>query len=118
MTNTNQQGMTTITSFADVPACTSETDEAAFWATHELSDALSINPHASEDCARTLAGALTMPVGEQASRMQSMRTVVGHANAFRWAANVLTDAVAVHAARHGRSEFGRSAADTRAVASI
>ena len=87
-------------------------------AAHELSDALSINPHASEDCARTLAGALTMPVGEQASRMQSMRTVVGHANAFRWAANVLTDAVAVHAARHGRSEFGRSAADTRAVASI
>ncbi len=87
-------------------------------AAHELGDALSINPHASEDCARTLAEALTMPVGEQASRMRSMRTVVGHANAFRWAANILADAIAVHAAKHGRSEFGRSAATNRAVASI
>ncbi len=40
MTNTNQPGMTTITSFAEVPTFTSEADEAAFWATHELSDAL------------------------------------------------------------------------------
>ncbi len=38
MSDTNQRSMTTIRSLVDVPAFTSEAEEAAFWATHEFSD--------------------------------------------------------------------------------
>jgi trehalose-6-phosphate synthase len=66
-------------------------------AARELSDALCINPYAIDDCARTLAEALTMPAEEQAFRMQSLRAVVQHFNAYQWVANVLQDAAAVRA---------------------
>ncbi len=38
MSDTQQLGMTTIRSLAEVPTFTSEAEEAAFWATHELGD--------------------------------------------------------------------------------
>jgi trehalose-6-phosphate synthase len=87
-------------------------------AARELINALSINPYSSEDCATTLAEALSMPIGEQTPRMRSMRAVVEHSNAYQWAANVLRDAVAVDAGIGARSAFGRRTADTRAGASI
>ncbi len=86
-------------------------------AARELVDALCINPHSSEDCARTLADSLTMPISEQTTRMRSMRAVVERSNAYHWAANVLQDAVAMRAGTLGRSESGRRIADTPAVAS-
>ncbi len=69
-------------------------------AAHELSDALCINPYASDDCARTLADALTMATEEQMTRMRSMRAIVQRSNAYQWSANILTDAVVV------RTRFG------------
>lgn len=38
MSTPKQPGMTTIRSLDEVPAFTSEADEAAFWSRHELSD--------------------------------------------------------------------------------
>jgi trehalose 6-phosphate synthase len=78
-------------------------------AARELIDALSINPYSSEDCASTLAESLTMPIGKQRTRMRSMRAVVGHSNAYHWAASVLRDA-AEHAGIGARSAFGRRTA--------
>jgi trehalose 6-phosphate synthase len=70
-------------------------------AARELSDALSINPYASDDCARTLAEALTMPIEEQARRMRGMRAVVQRSNSYKWAADILADAATM------RPRFGR-----------
>jgi trehalose 6-phosphate synthase len=71
-------------------------------AARELSDALCINPYAIDDCAATLADALTMPIHEQASRMCSMRAVVQRSNAYQWAADVLRDAAVAHSRFGGR----------------
>jgi trehalose 6-phosphate synthase len=86
-------------------------------AARELNDALCINPYSGEDCARTLADALTMPIEGQAARMRSMRAVVGRSSAYHWAENVLTDAIAVHADTRARSGSGH-ADDTAAVAFV
>lgn len=40
MTKTEHHAMTTINSFDDVPAFANEAEEADFWATHELGDAI------------------------------------------------------------------------------
>ena len=40
MSDVQQPAMTIIRSLDEVPAFTSEADEAAFWATHEFSDEL------------------------------------------------------------------------------
>jgi trehalose 6-phosphate synthase len=60
----------------------------------ELTEALSINPYLTEDCARTLAEALNMPVDEQARRMRALRAVVNRNNSYKWASDILADAAA------------------------
>jgi len=70
-------------------------------ASRELADALWINPYASDDCARTLAEALTMPIEEQARRMRSMRALVQRSNSYKWAVDILADTAAM------RPRFGR-----------
>jgi trehalose-6-phosphate synthase len=87
-------------------------------AARDLTDALSINPYASDDCARTLVEALTMPIEEQARRMQSMRGVVQRFNACEWSADILRDATAM-SARVG-PPFGliQHAPDAQAAAHI
>lgn len=89
-------------------------------AARELGDALCVNPYASDDCAKTLAEALTMPVEEQARRMRSMRAVVQRSNAYEWAMGSLRDAAAVHARFDKSLSLGRRAvgrASTLAVTS-
>ena len=66
-------------------------------AARQLRDALSINPYASDDCAKALAEALTMPDEEQRSRMRSLRALVQRSNAYQWAAGLVRDAAAVRA---------------------
>jgi len=61
-------------------------------AARELTDALSINPYDIDDVASVLARALTMPDDEQADRMRRLRSVISEFSAYRWAAQLLSDA--------------------------
>jgi trehalose 6-phosphate synthase len=60
-------------------------------AARELQAAVIVNPHAIDDCAQSLAAALSMPAEDQARRMRSLRAVVAHNNGYRWAGKMLTD---------------------------
>jgi trehalose 6-phosphate synthase len=72
-------------------------------AARELRDALLVNPYDAHDVADALERAIAMPAAEQRSRLARMREVVGHHNAYRWAAGMLKDA------RQQRLEDARAA---------
>jgi trehalose 6-phosphate synthase len=79
-------------------------------AAHELTTALRVNPYAIDECATTLANALSMPREQQRTRMRTMRAIVAHSNSYRWAADMLADAfhrrmqpTALHDIDFGRS---------------
>ena len=61
-------------------------------AARELTAALLTNPYAIDDCADTLARALSMPAAEQAWRMRDLRAVVSASNTYAWAGRMLADA--------------------------
>jgi trehalose 6-phosphate synthase len=61
-------------------------------AARELTTALHVNPFSVDECATTIAQALNMPVEEQMTRMRTMREVIEYFNAYRWTADILTDA--------------------------
>ena len=71
-------------------------------AARELTAALIVNPYAIDEAAQTLAKALTMPHQEQSMRMRNMRSVIAEFNAYRWAAEMLSDAARV---RHDSADF-------------
>jgi trehalose 6-phosphate synthase len=58
-----------------------------------------VNPYAIDETADALAAALTMPADEQARRLRAMRATVAESNAYRWAAEMLTDAGRLRASR-------------------
>jgi trehalose-6-phosphate synthase len=60
-------------------------------ASHELADALLVNPYDISQMSEALHQALEMPEAEQIKRMQWMRNAVKEHNIFRWAANLLSD---------------------------
>ena len=60
-------------------------------ASHELSDALLINPYDVSQLSEAIRLALEMPEEEQVKRMVWMRRAVKEHNVFRWAANLLSD---------------------------
>ena len=60
-------------------------------ASHELPDALLVNPYDVQQVAESIHRALEMSEQEQADRMHRMRTNVRDHNIFRWAANLLSD---------------------------
>jgi trehalose 6-phosphate synthase len=60
-------------------------------AARELRAAVIVNPHAIDECAQSLAAALSMPAEEQARQMRSLRAVVARNNGYRWAGEMLTD---------------------------
>ena len=60
-------------------------------ASHELRDALQINPYDEEQLADAIHFALTMDPAERSARMHRMREVVKDFNIYRWAANLVTD---------------------------
>ena len=64
-------------------------------AANELGSALIVNPYHTVQVAAALHQALTMPAEEQTTRMRAMRGKVRHANVYRWAANMLSDASAL-----------------------
>lgn len=61
-------------------------------ASHELSEALIVNPYDTHGMAETLGQALRMPATEQRERMRLMRDIVRQRNVHRWAARMLLDA--------------------------
>lgn len=63
-------------------------------AIHELPEAYAINPFDTFGTSQALRAALDMPRAEQTERMRRMRETVRHRNVFRWAGQLLEDAVA------------------------
>jgi trehalose 6-phosphate synthase len=64
-------------------------------ASHELSDALIVNPYNTEDLARSIHRALAMPPEERNVRMRRMRAVVRERNIYRWAGSLIGELCAV-----------------------
>jgi trehalose-6-phosphate synthase len=60
-------------------------------AARELTDAVLINPYATDHFAGALKDAIEMPVEEKRQRMKKMREVVRTNNIFKWAADIITD---------------------------
>jgi trehalose 6-phosphate synthase len=58
-------------------------------ASHELSDALVVNPYDTDELAQAIHTALTMSPQEKSARMQRMRSVVKEHNVYRWAGNLI-----------------------------
>ncbi|HXP87778.1 MAG TPA: trehalose-6-phosphate synthase [Bryobacteraceae bacterium] len=58
-------------------------------ASHELSDALVVNPYDTEELAGAIWRALEMDPAERMARMQRMRATVEANNIYRWAANLI-----------------------------
>ena len=60
-------------------------------AAQELTDALLVNPYATDQLARAMHTAMEMPEEERRGRMQRMRTVVQENNIYKWAADIISE---------------------------
>jgi alpha,alpha-trehalose-phosphate synthase [UDP-forming] len=58
-------------------------------ASHELPDALIVNPYDTDELARGIHTALTMPDEERRARMARMRAIVKEHNIYWWAGNLI-----------------------------
>ena len=58
-------------------------------ASHELGDALAVNPYDTEEMADAIRQALEMGPEERRMRMQRMRAAVREHNVYRWAGNLI-----------------------------
>ncbi|MDD4931755.1 MAG: trehalose-6-phosphate synthase [Candidatus Colwellbacteria bacterium] len=68
-------------------------------ASRELTDALLVNPYATDHFAEAIKDALEMPEEERRKRMKKMREVVRENNVYKWAADIITELV--------KFEFGK-----------
>ena len=57
----------------------------------ELTDALLVNPYATDQLARAMHTAMSMPMEERQGRMQRMRNVVRENNIYKWAADIISE---------------------------
>ncbi len=64
-------------------------------ASHELVDALDVNPYDTEALADAIHRALDMPPEERRARMARMRSYLREHNIYRWAGNLISDLAAV-----------------------
>ncbi|HUE00914.1 MAG TPA: trehalose-6-phosphate synthase [Bryobacteraceae bacterium] len=64
-------------------------------ASHELPDALIVNPYDTDALAQAIHTALTMPEEERQARMQRMRAVVRENNVYRWAGDLIGELAAI-----------------------
>jgi alpha,alpha-trehalose-phosphate synthase [UDP-forming] len=60
-------------------------------AARELTDALLINPYATDQLTEAIKKAIEMPKKEQKRRMQKMREIVRENNIYKWAADIVTE---------------------------
>ena len=80
-------------------------------ASHELTDALMVNPYDTNELAQAMNTALKMPADEKRARMQRMRATVKEHNVYRWAGNLISELAGVRlevAASGGTSEQAES----------
>ena len=66
-------------------------------ASHELTDALIVNPYDTDELARAMRRALTMPAEEKRTRMQRMRAAVKENNVYRWAGDLIGELAGIRA---------------------
>src|SRR6266853_842022 len=64
-------------------------------ASHELRDAVRVNPYDIEQLAEAIKGAIEMPVEERQIRMRHMRREVKTHNVYRWAADLISEVAEV-----------------------
>ncbi len=64
-------------------------------ASHELADALIVNPYDTEEIALALHKALEMSPEERGIRMQRMRAIVKERNIYRWAGSLISELCAI-----------------------
>jgi alpha,alpha-trehalose-phosphate synthase [UDP-forming] len=62
-------------------------------AARELTDALLVNPYATDHSADAIKKALEMPQAERQKRMQKMRQVVQENNIYKWVADIISELV-------------------------
>jgi trehalose 6-phosphate synthase len=62
-------------------------------AARELTDALLVNPYATDHLAEAIKKALEMPQAERQRRMRKMRAVVQENNIYKWAADIISELV-------------------------
>jgi len=62
-------------------------------AARELTDALLVNPYATDDFAEAIRDAVEMPLEARQRRMRKMREVVRENNIYKWAADVVSELV-------------------------
>jgi len=67
-------------------------------ASHELADALVVNPYDTDELAQAIHTALTMPPEERHARMQRMRATVQENNVYRWAGDLIGELAAIRLA--------------------
>jgi len=70
-------------------------------ASHELADALIVNPYDTDELAQAIHTALSMPPEERKARMQRMRAVVQENNVYRWAGDLIGELAAIRLAPAG-----------------
>jgi trehalose 6-phosphate synthase len=80
-TRTDEQGVLILSRFAG--------------ASHELGDALIINPYDTQGLADTIFRAVEMPPEERQVRMARMRAVVREHNIYRWAGSLIAELAAI-----------------------
>jgi alpha,alpha-trehalose-phosphate synthase [UDP-forming] len=80
-------------------------------ASHELSDAVIVNPYDTDELARAIQKCLKMAPGEARERMQAMRSVVREYNVYRWAGSLVGELARIRpdAGRLGTEETLRRA---------
>jgi alpha,alpha-trehalose-phosphate synthase [UDP-forming] len=64
-------------------------------AARELSDAVLVNPYATEEFADAIKFAIEMPKHERKKRMANMRRIVSTNNVYRWAGNIISELIAL-----------------------
>ena len=60
-------------------------------AARELTDALLVNPYATDHLAEAIKTALEMPEEERRKRMKKMREIVRENNVYKWAADIISE---------------------------
>jgi len=64
-------------------------------ASHELADALMVNPYDTDELAQAIHTALSMPAEERKARMLRMRAIVQENNVYRWAGDLIGELAAI-----------------------
>jgi len=60
-------------------------------AARELTDAVLVNPYATDHFAEAIKGTIDMPLSERQRRMRKMRAVVQENNVYKWAAEIIIE---------------------------